>query len=405
VAERGGSADVPSPALRRSRRAVTVAFATQAIPFASWTAHIPLVAERLRLDDGALGTALLGAPIGSVLAMMITGWLLPRVGSAVIVRVTAVGYLGSGVVIGLADDVVALFAVLALWGAFQGALGVAMNTQGVAVERAYGRPIMSGLHAGWSIGALLGALIGSAAVAAGLPLLPQLVSLGVVLVVVNLLAGRHLLAGDRRQPDDRGRAGAQRDRVFSPMVLLLGGIALACMLCEGAAADWSAKYLHGSLGASAGFAGLAYAGYAAAMLTARLAGGWLLTRYRPRSVLPALSAAATLAMAVALLVGHPVPAVLAFAVLGLGLASVVPSAFTAAGLLSRGHAGGAIATVSAMGWVGFMIGPPAIGHLADRFSLPVALIAVPVLTAVITAGIRFGPMLGRPAAVTPVGRS
>ncbi len=378
-------------ALRHSRVAVTVAFATQAIPFASWTAHIPLVAERLGLDDAALGTALLGAPIGSVLAMMLTGWLLPRVGSAVMIRVTVAGYLAGAFTLGLADGAVSLFLALALWGGFQGALGVAMNTQGVAVERAYGRPIMSGLHAGWSIGALLGAVVGSVAVAAGLSLLTQLIMLGAALMVVNLVTGRALMAGDRDHP---GESGARPRRVFSPPVLLLGGIALACMLCEGAAADWSAKYLHGSLGAPAGLAGLGYAGYAGAMLTARLAGGRLLGRYPPRAVLPVLAAAATLAMTAALLIGHPVLALIAFAILGLGLASVVPSAFTAAGRLAPGHAGGAIATVSALGWIGFMIGPPLIGRLADRFSLPAALLIVPVLTTVIAVGTRFGPAFG-----------
>lgn len=365
---------------------MTVVFATQGMLFASWTAHIPLVAAKLGLDNGTLGTALLGAPIGSVAAMVITGWLLPRLGSAVLVRATLIGYLLSGCLIGLADGALSLFGALALWGFFQGSLDVAMNTQGVTVERGYRRPLMSGLHGGWSIGGLLGALIGATAVARGVDLLPQLIIVGAVLLVINLVL-TPAMRGDRNQPADH--QSAVRRRVFSRAVLILGGVSLACMLCEGAAADWSAKYLHGSLGAPAGFAGLAYAAYLAAMVIVRLAGGWLLKRYPTRVLLPILALAATVVMTVALLIGHPVVAVIGFAVLGLGLASVVPSAFTAAGRLSGGNAGGAIATVSALGWAGFMFGPVAIGHLADLLALPVALAIIPILTTVIAVGVRF----------------
>ena len=378
------SAPEATRALRRSRAAVTAVFATQGMFFASWTAHIPLVASRLGMDNGTLGTALLGAPLGSVLAMIVTGLVLARLGSVLVVRVTVAGYLISGCALGLASSAVELFAALALAGFFQGALDVSMNTQGVTVERRYGRPIMSGLHGGWSIGSLIGALIGTSAVALGVGLLPQLIVVGAALMIINAVFTPAMIPDHEQRPER-----AHRRRVFSPVVLILGGISLACMLCEGASADWSAKYLHSSLGAPAGAAGLAYAAYLGAMVVARLGGGWLLTRFRVQVVLPILATASTIAMIIVLVLGNPVVAVIGYAVLGLGLASVVPAAFSAAGRLSGGNAGGAIATVSAIGWAGFVFGPAAIGHLADLTSLPMALGIIPILTAVIAVGVRF----------------
>ncbi|WP_210414847.1 MFS transporter [Microlunatus elymi] len=372
---------------RRARLAVTIAFGTQALPFASWTAHIPAVAADLGLDNAALGTALLGAPVGSVLSMPLTGRLLPRVGSPILVRIAIVGYLLACCGIGLAGGTVTLFLALALCGFFQGSLGVAMNTQGVTIERSMSRPIMSGFHGAWSIGALGGAMIGSAAVAAGVGLLPQLMIMAAVLLVLNAAVTRSLI-------DDRDagpRTHQRRGRSWSPMILLLGGIATACMLCEGAAADWSAKYLRDSLHADPGVAGLAYAAYAAVMVVVRLSGGWVLSRRPVRTVLPVLALVATLGMTAALVIGTPAVAIIGFALLGAGVAAVVPAAFTAAGRLSASNAGTAIATVSALGWAGFMIGPPAIGHLAQATTLTIALAVIPILTAAVAAAIRFSP--------------
>ncbi|HEY9290677.1 MAG TPA: MFS transporter [Microlunatus sp.] len=372
---------------RRARLAVTIAFGTQALPFASWAAHIPTVAAGLGLDNAALGTALLGAPVGSVLSMPLTGRLLPRVGSPILIRIAIVGYLLAGCGIGLAQGTVSLFVALAVWGFFQGSLGVAMNTQGVTIERSMGRPIMSGFHGAWSIGALGGAMIGSAAVALGVGLLPQLVIMGAVLLLLNAVVTRTMIDDH----DTGRRSPTQQRRSRSPMILLLGGIAMACMLCEGAAADWSAKYLRDSLHAGPGIAGLAYAAYAATMVVVRLSGGWVLSRRPVRTILPALAVLATVGMSVALLVGRPAVAIIGFALLGAGVAAVVPAAFTAAGRLSASNAGTAIATVSALGWAGFMIGPPAIGHLAQATTLPIALALIPILTAAVAAGIRFSP--------------
>ena len=377
-----------------ARLAVTVTFLTQALLFASWIAHIPNVKSRLGLDDGTLGLALLGAPIGSVLAMLATGWLLPRVGSRAVVRVALAGYCLTGVGVGLAGSLPALFLALALWGAFQGTLDVSMNAQGITVERALGRPIMSGLHGAWSIGALVGAGVGTAGVGLGLSLDGQLLGVGVVILLLVGWLSLRLLPDP---PEDRHTEGSRPLTVLAhPIVLTLAVIALACMVCEGAAADWSAVYLHDALGASVTFGGLGYVAFSLTMLTVRLAGDALLGRIAARTLLPALGAIATVGFAVALLAGNAVVALVGFAALGVGLALIVPTVFSAAGRLPGINAGTAVAAVSAMGWAGFMFGPVAIGQLSKLISLPVALALIPILVGIVTLLTRRTSVLDQP---------
>ena len=383
--------------MSRPRIAVTAVFVVHGLLFASWTAHIPHVKDTLGLSDGTLGFALLGAPVGSVTAMVAFSWLLPRLGSRRIVQVALVGYCSAGPLVGLTGSVRMLFAALFVWGAFQGTLDVAMNTQAIAIERTYRRKLMSGLHGSWSIGSFAGAGIGALAVAAGITLSLQLLLLGTIaLLVAGLLTApmlpvaaehpdhTHALAG---HPEADQRWGGSASR-WSGGMPLLGAIVFAAMLCEGATANWAAVYLSGSLHTSGVVPGLGYAAFSLAMVTVRLCGNRLLTRFRPDRLLPALAAVATVGFAAGLLIAHPAVSFLGFGCLGIGLASVVPAVFSAAGRIPGLHPGTAVATVSACGWAGFVCGPPLIGRLSEWTSLPVALGLLPLLTAFVVVGTR-----------------
>lgn len=371
---------------RSSSRAVTAVFVAHGLLFASWTAHIPQVKAHLRLSDGTLGIALLGAPLGAVTAMLFSAHLLPKFGSRRVVQVALVGYCATGPLVGLTGNLLALFAALYLWGAFQGALDVAMNTQAIAVERASRKTVMPGLHGGWSIGALIGAGIGAVAVSAGIRLTTQLLVLGTLaLLLAGLLTTRMLPdAADRTIASDDTPALESRSITMSRWsggILMLGAIAFASMLCEGATADWSSVYLSGTLHATGVVPGLGYAAFCLSMVAVRLSGNRLLARYRPSFLLPVLATVATVGFSAALLVGRPIAALVGLFCLGLGLASIVPAVFSAAGRLPGLHPGTAVATASACGWTGFVCGPPLIGRLASWTSLPVALALLPVLTA------------------------
>jgi MFS family permease len=393
-----GSLATAVAARRWPRIAVTVMFVVHGLLFASWTAHIPHIKSALGLSDGTLGFALLGAPVGSVCAMGAAAYLLPRWGSRRVVQISLVGYCAAGPLVGLCGNLLALIGALFLWGAFQGSLDVAMNTQAIAVERASRRMLMSGLHGGWSIGSFAGAGIGALAVGAGISLTPQLLVLGTLaLLAAGLLTIRMLpdAADDSGHADEHGEvvqqpAAASR---WSGGMVVLGAIAFASMLCEGATADWASVYLSGPLHAHGAIPGLGYAAFNLAMLTVRLSGNRLLTRFRSDRLLPTLAMVATVGFAVALLIAQPAAALLGFACLGIGLASVVPAVFSAAGRIPGLHPGTAVATASACGWTGFVCGPPLIGHLASVASLPTALALLPVLAAFIVIGTATAPAL------------
>jgi MFS family permease len=379
----------------RAQRAATLAvFVSHGLLFASWTAHIPQIKDHLGLSDGVLGFALLGAPLGSVTAMLIVAHLLPRLGSQRMVQISLLGYCLAGPLVGLAGSFAALFAALFAWGAFQGALDVSMNTQAVTVELADGRPLMSGFHASWSIGAFAGAGIGALGVAAGVSLTSQLLLLALpVLAVTGPLSLRMLpdpgaadpTTGDPTTGDPRRPRGRSPVRLSGP-VLVLGTIAFASMLCEGASADWASVYLRGSIGVGAAVAGLGYTVFALAMVIVRLSGNRLLSRFRARLLLPALAAIAAAGFAAGLVGGTSVTVIAGFACLGIGVALVIPTVNSAAGRLPGMSQGTAIAMVSACGWVGFVFGPPIIGELASASSLTAALGILPVLAACIAAG-------------------
>jgi MFS family permease len=420
---------------RPQRAATFAAFVSHGLLFASWAAHIPHVKAHLGLTDATLGLALLGAPLGSVLAMLMCTRLLPRLGSRRMVQVSLIGYCAAGPLVGIAGSLPLLFAALFCWGAFQGTLDVSMNTQAVAVERAEGRPLMPGFHASWSIGAFAGAGIGAIGVALGISLTGQLLALAVpVLAICGPLTLRMLSDADRprgadasRQhaggsagrgarphdgasdvrgaraddsgrgaraapeadqaaatvrPDGRRVTGRLTPRVPVP-VLVLGAIAFASMLCEGASADWGSVYLRGPLGASAAVAGLAYTAFSLTMVIVRLSGNRLLTRFRAYRLLPVLAAIAAAGFAAGLLIGGIAAAIAGFGCLGIGLALVVPSVNSASGRLPGRSPGAAIAMVSSCGWAGFVFGPPIIGELASATSLKAALGVLPVLVACI----------------------
>jgi MFS family permease len=375
----------PLPADLWPRVAVIAVFFAHGFLFASWTAHIPQLQRHLSLSDGRLGLALLGAPIGSVLAIGVAARLLPRMESRQLVRLALIGYCVSGPFIGLTGSLGSFFLAFTLWGFFQGLLDVSMNTQAITVERFSRRVLMPGFHGSWSAGALVGAITGAVAVGLGFSLSEQLLVLATLsLVVVGWLTTRML--PDRRDNDEADaskRTSGGPSGVLQAEVIVLGCINFADMLCEGAAADWAAVYLRNSLHTTPLVAGLGFAAYALAMLIVRVCGNRLFTRFAVRRLLPLLTAIATLGFAGALVIDRPVSVLIGFSLLGAGLGSVVPMILRAAGAVGNVHTGRALASVAGCGWAGYVVGPVVIGALASSTTLHTALFLIPVLTGIV----------------------
>jgi predicted MFS family arabinose efflux permease len=369
----------------RAQICVTAVFAAHALVFSSWVAHIPQVKSELSLSDGALGNALLGAPLGALVATALCIRLLPRWGSHLLVPFTLAGYATSGPLLGLATSELGLFLALTSVGFFLGGLDVAMNVQAAAVERVAARPIMSRFHGMRSVAVLLGSLVGAVCVSAGVGLTAQLTVIGIIMI-----AGVRPIAGGLvREPAPTARQKAARAQRFwrNPTVVILSAVAFASFLCEGSASDWSGDYLNRVVGAEPTVTALSYVPFTAIMAVTRLGAPWLYNRVSIRWLLPSLALFAAAGLCVTLATANLLLTLLGFAALGAGVALLVPAAMTAA--YSPIDAGTAIAVVAAIGWVGYLIGPPLIGQLAQWAGLSAALVTVPIMMTLVAVVIRF----------------
>ncbi len=355
------------------RAATTAVFAVNGAGIGVWIAQIPFVQERFDLSKSSLGLILLAMSVGVIFAMPLMGQAIVRLGSA---RATRLGGIALCLVVPLpllAPEPYLLPLALLGLGAASGMMDVSMNAHGVALEEALGRPIMSSLHAGWSFGGFAGAAAVGAATVAGVDPRVQNAVAGVL-----LLAGLLLLVA-RLGP---GSAGADASGLRWPprSVLLLAFLCFLIMLTEGAMADWGGVYLRGDLEADAGLAALAFAAFAAGMTAGRLTGDALNHRLGAKRLLQGGSALAAIALGTVLLAGHPAVALAGLALIGAGVANGVPLLFSAAGQGGVEVSGPGIAAVSSMGSIGFLVGPPFIGFLADATSLPLALTTLCVAT-------------------------
>jgi MFS family permease len=359
----------PDPAAGRARGAVAVIFAINGILFGSWAARIPAVRDRVGAGDGELGLVLACIAIGAVLSMPVAGALAARLGSRRATRAALVLYCSAIAGVALAPSLPVLCLTALVVGACAGALDVTMNAHGVAVEGRYGRPILSAFHAAFSAGGLVGSALGALAAVAGLDVRLHLAGMALAALALGLLWSRRFLPGDVDAV-----AHDEPVLVRPPRALLpLGILAFSGLLVEGAAADWSAVYLRDELGSGAGTAALGFTAFSVMMVAGRLAGDRLVERFGPAALVRAGGTVAAAGFAVALVVAQPWAAFLGLACLGAGLASLVPIVFRAGGAVPGIAPGIALAAVSTTGYLGFMVGPPLIGLLAELTGLPTAL--------------------------------
>jgi fucose permease len=373
------AAETMPAALRKARVAVTTVFFVNGALNSSWAPYIPHVKSDLDLSARGLGFVLLAMAFGAVASMPAAGIMVERFGArATLAVAVALGYLALPFVL-LAPTPPALAGVLVALGASTGVTDVAMNANGAAVEHHLGRPILSSLHAFWSIGAFAGAGVTALMTATGVPAELHLVAASALLGAIGLFACSRLMPSAEHPAE--GSAG-RRTRP-SRRVLGLTLIALSAFLAEGAINDWGALYLRTSLGESATIGAAGYAVFVGSMALMRLIGDRLIAHAGRTPIVRVGTALGGGALALALLAEHPAAAFAAFACLGIGLANVFPLVVSAA---SRSPAPGvAIATVTTGGYAGVLIGPPAIGFLADASSLPASLGVVVALCALMVA--------------------
>jgi len=356
-----------------------------------WMARIPAVKAQAGLSDAALGAALFAVPVGLVLGAALAERLVDRAGSALVARVAGVGNCLLAVPPGLARNLAELMAALLVFGLAGGTLDVAQNAQGVRVEAAYGRPVMTSMHSFYSLGAMAGALAGGGFAWAGVSPALSLAAAGALGALTDVVAGRWLLsgapsraaagkgdaAGKSALPARPPRRSAEARRVRR-LIIALGVLAICGMVGEGAAGDWSAVYLKDNLGTSAGFAALAFAAFSVTMTAGRAVGDGLIYRFGTVPVIRCCGLLAAAGLTAALVSRNPGAAVGGFAVFGAGLSVVVPQVFAAGGRADRARPGSGLAKVVGLGYAGLAAGPAVIGAVASRVGLHRAL-GIPVL--------------------------
>ncbi|MER6031578.1 MFS transporter [Streptomyces sp. NPDC001851] len=364
---------------RHSRGLLTGYFLGLGVVMAVWGARMPAVQQAAHLSTAQLSLVLLAAALGMVVGLCSGGRVARPERLPLLLILGAVGLAGTLAVLGQCRTLASLLAAALAFGIAHGVLDVAANSAAVRCQNACGRPIMSSLHAAYSLGALGAAALAAATVRISHSTL--FLVTGLALTAAVLVAGastRALHGADQPLTPNNVDAGAAQAALPPTRLWLLGALAAASLLGEGAAADWAAVHVH-SLHASTAVAASAFALYSAAMALGRLSGDRLTAAVGAPTLVRAGAVLAAAGLATGVL-ADSVPAALAgWTVFGLGLSGTVPSLITAAGT------GGpkAVATVSVTGYLGLLAGPALLGALASTATLPTALLLPALLAAAI----------------------
>lgn len=396
--------DAPTRPARLARAAVAALFLTNGAVFFNVVPRYPEIKADLDLSNTVLGTALAGYPIGALLAGLLAGTAIRRLRSS---RVAAFGIVVATLTtlaIPVAPHWIALGAVLVVVGALDALVDVAQNAHGLRVQRLYGRFILNSLHGVWSIGAVLGGLMGAAAAGLNIPIAVHLSISATLFSLVALVAYRFLLPGPEDAERNAETAEAQdvaaadghpgappahhagRRSFTGPavkMIAALGVLAACGALVEDAGASWGAIYLNDVLHTSAATAGLAVVALQVAMTIGRLTGDRVVDRFGQRTVARAGGALAAVGMGAALAVPAVGTTLAGFALAGLGFATLVPAALHTADELPGLSPGTGLTIVSWLLRGGFLLSPPLVGFVADLTSLRVGLLSA-VLAGVVT---------------------
>ena len=361
-----------------ARNAVVTAFVLNGLLFATLYARVPDLRGDLDLSNGGLGLLLLAAAAGSVLALPSSGWLIRRLSAGAVVRAGVV-LCAAGLVVTALGAAVASFVPLAAVGLFAYGIGtgvwdVAMNVEGAEVERGLGRSIMPRFHAAWSLGSIVGAGVGVAVTAVGVPMVAHFAVVAGVALVVGLYGTRAFLPAE----DHPAEEGSPGSAWLEPRTLAIGLMVLCFAIVEGSANDWLSLALIDGYDAPHWVGVGGFALFVTAMTTGRLAGPGLLDRFGRPPVLWTSAVAAAGGIVLLVVGGHPVLAAVGILVWGLGASLGFPVGMSAAADESS-RAAARVSVVSTVGYGAFLAGPPLLGALGDRVGTLESLLAVAVL--------------------------
>jgi MFS family permease len=360
-----------------ARAAASAIFFGNGFGIGTWAAQLPRFKASLGLSDSQLSLGLLAFSLGAVALMPIIGWAVALIGSRTMTLVSAFSFTAALLLPGLAPNLPLFVAASLLAGACNGTMDIAMNTNATVVEKAWGSAIMSSFHAFFSLGGLAGAGVSGLLIALDLGIFPTLLISCLGMGVLFLFAAFWTLDEAEKSTDGHGFAWP-RGAVF-----VLAVLAMFCLLVEGAMVDWTAIYLQTVTGASLQAAVMGFAAFSLAMTVCRFMGDFAVRRLGRVRTIQLGGSLSAFGLALAMLVPQPLPAAIGFALVGIGLANVVPVLFSTAGQIPGIPPSMGVAMVATLGYAGLLLGPPLIGFGGDLVSLRAMLGVLILFTLVI----------------------
>lgn len=349
---------------RIHRIAVSVFFFIAGLTVASWASRISDIKNSLQLNDAELGSILFAIPVGQIISLPLSGWLVSRFGSRQLVIASAIFFPLTLILLGIAASVWQLVVVLFFFGIWANLVNIAMNTQAVGVESLYGRSIMASFHGLWSLAGFTGAAIGNFFVAGNISPFVHFSIIAAAAMLMVFTTYRYAL------PDDGYKQESQPFFIKpDKAVWLLGFIAFSSMICEGAMADWSGVYFQNVVHSPAAYKTLGYVAFTATMATGRFLGDWLITKFGVKRILQISGLLIASGLSIAVIFPYLSSAITGCLLVGFGTSCVVPMVYAMAGRSKTMSPALALAAVSTISFVGFLMGPPVIGFIAQLAGL------------------------------------
>ena len=356
-----------------SRISISIYFFVCGLIFSSWASRIPTIKDNFDFNEAELGAVLFMLPLGALSALPLSGWVVHKVGSKLISIISLVLYAMSLFSISIIKTVPQLSAVLFFFGFIGNLANISMNTQGLSIQHTLGKPILSSLHAMWSVGAFLAAAITGFTMQWKVDVQIHLGFIAIIGLASSVLLGGSLVKDHQHD---------EPQNIFvlpTKSLVLLGLICFCVAMSEGAMADWSSLYYRMSLHQTQKVTTAGYTAFAFSMATGRFLGDRLVQALGYKKVLKLNGLFIFIGMLLALSFQSPVSVIIGFAFVGLGVSSVFPLVYTLAAKDKSMAPSSALAAVSSVGFTGFLFGPPMIGFVAHETGLRMALIIVAFL--------------------------
>jgi MFS family permease len=365
------------------RRAVGALFFLQGICFATWASRIPSIQQQLSLSDGALGLILFALPIGSMTALGFSGSVVTRLGSRRTAILALSLYSAALVLIGLMTTKWTLAFSLVLFGLAGNLSNIAINTQAVGVEALYQRKIMASFHGLWSLAGFSAAGIGTYMIGKSITPLYHFAGISLLILAGVAICFRYLLPREKKQTVQQKSKGR-----LDKTLVQLGIICFCCMICEGAMFDWSGIYFQKVVEAPGAWVGAGYTSFMLTMAGGRFVADWVSNRIGFRKTVQLSGLLITTGLLLAVVIPNLYTAIAGFLIVGFGVSSVVPLVYSEAGRTAKTAPGLALAAVSSIGFMGFLVGPPLIGSVAALFSLRISFLLIALMGLAVVLFIR-----------------